>query len=471
MRKFSILKFLVLAGWALSSIMQLEGCANIVPPSGGPKDSLPPYLIAARPIDSATNVFPKEILVGFNEYITSTSIQENLIISPTLKNIPLIDARLNTIKIRITDTLLNNTTYSIQFGNAIKDVNEGNILKNFTYVFSTGASLDTGKINGKVILAENGRVDSSLLVILQPAEKDSAIFKERPNYYTKLNGKGEFGFNFLPKGAYNIFVLPNDYSKKYDDSTKLFAFLDSAIRIETTKDSLQLYAFQGAKKPEKSKSSTSAKTTKKAGPVLKYSKDFDGSEQDVLHPLHLTFETPVHFNDSFPIALCDTFNKKLEAASIRIDSAHPETVIIEYAWKFATKYRLIIPQASIQDSLNNILVKTDTLNFFTKREEAYNNAVIKMKGFENLKNPILQLTQDDKVKFSYPVTSALINIARLPLGDYTLRLLIDNNNNGKWDTGAFYGKPKRQAEIVKWFATPLNIRANWENEISLVLNK
>ena len=471
MRKFSILKFLVLAGWALSSIMQLEGCANIVPPSGGPKDSLPPYLIAARPIDSATNVFPKEILVGFNEYITSTSIQENLIISPTLKNIPLIDARLNTIKIRITDTLLNNTTYSIQFGNAIKDVNEGNILKNFTYVFSTGASLDTGKINGKVILAENGRVDSSLLVILQPAEKDSAIFKERPNYYTKLNGKGEFGFNFLPKGAYNIFVLPNDYSKKYDDSTKLFAFLDSAIRIETTKDSLQLYAFQGAKKPEKSKSSTSAKTTKKAGPVLKYSKDFDGSEQDVLHPLHLTFETPVHFNDSFPIALCDTFNKKLEAASIRIDSAHPETVIIEYAWKFATKYRLIIPQASIQDSLNNILVKTDTLNFFTKREEAYNNAVIKMKGFENLKNPILQLTQDDKVKFSYPVTSALINIARLPLGDYTLRLLIDNNNNGKWDTGAFYGKPKRQAEIVKWFPTPLNIRANWENEISLVLNK
>lgn len=88
MRKFSILKFLVLAGWALSSIVQLEGCANIVPPSGGPKDSLPPYLITARPIDSATNVFPKEILVGFNEYITTTSIQENLIVSPSLKNTP-----------------------------------------------------------------------------------------------------------------------------------------------------------------------------------------------------------------------------------------------------------------------------------------------------------------------------------------------------------------------------------------------
>ena len=471
MRKFSILKLGVLAIWALSSIMQLEGCANIVPPSGGPKDSLPPYLIAARPIDSALGVFPKEILVGFNEYITSNAIQENLIISPTLKNMPLIDARLNTIKIRITDTLLNNTTYSIQFGNAIKDVNEGNILKNFTYVFSTGASLDTGKINGKVILAESGKVDSSLVVILQPATKDSAIFKERPNYYTKLNGKGQFSFNFLPKGAYNIFVLPNDYTKKYDDSTKLFAFLDSAIHIETTKDSLQLYAFQGAKKPEKRNASTTVKKNKVAGPVLKYSKDFDGNEHDILHPIQLTFETPIHFNDSFPITLCDTLNKKIEAASISIDTAHPETIIVSYPWKFSTKYRLMIPQASIKDSLNNILVSTDTLKFVTKSEDAYNSALIRMKGFENLKNAIMQLSQNDKVKFSYPIQSALLKIKQLPLGEYTLTLLLDNNNNGKWDSGAFYGKPKRQPEIVKWFASPLSIRANWDNEISLILNK
>jgi len=471
MSKFSILKLGVLAIWALSSIMQLEGCANIVPPSGGPKDSLPPYLITARPIDSALGVFPKEILVGFNEFITTTSIQENLIVSPTLKNIPLIDARLNSIRIRIADTLLNNTTYSIQFGDAIKDVNEGNVLKNFTYVFSTGARLDTGKIKGKVILAENGRVDSSFVVILQPAGKDSAIFKERPNYYTKLNGKGQFSFNFLPKGAYNIFVLPNDYTKKYDDSTKFFAFLDSAINIETTKDSLQLYAFQGAKKLIKIKSSSTLKTTKKTGAILKYNKDFDGSEQDILHPLHLTFETPIHFNDSFSIVLCDTFNKKLDGSSISIDTAHPETIIVSYPWKFATKYRLIIPQSSIKDSLNNILLKTDTLAFITKKEEAYNSATIRMKGFENLKNPILQLSQDDKVKFSYPIVSALLTIKQLPLGEYTLTLLLDNNNNGKWDTGAYYGKQKQQPEIVQWFPTALNIRANWENEINLILNK
>lgn len=118
-------------------------------------------------------------------------------------------------------------------------------------MFSTGTRLDTGKIYGKVMLAESGKVDSTFVVILQPAGKDSAIFKERPNYYTKLNGKGQFGFNFLPKGAYNIFVLPNDYTKKYDDSTKLFAFLDSTVSIETTKDSFNFTLFKEPKNLKK----------------------------------------------------------------------------------------------------------------------------------------------------------------------------------------------------------------------------
>ena len=471
MKKFSLLYGLFCVGLALTTILQFEGCANIVPPGGGPRDSLPPYLIAARPIDSATKVHPKEILIGFNEYITTSSIQENLIVSPTIKNIPLIDARLNSIRIRISDTLLENTTYSIQFGNAIKDVNEGNILKNFTYVFSTGDKIDTGKLKGKVRIAQTGRVDSNFIVVLHPASKDSAIFKERPNYYTKLNGKGQFSFNFLPKGDYQIFVLPNDYTKRYDDSTKLFAFLDSAVQIETAQDSLQLYVFQGAKKPEKRKTTSSVKTLKKQTALLKYSKDFDGSEQDILHPLHLTFETPVHFNDSFSISLCDTMNKKLEEARISIDAAHPEIISITYPWKTATKYKLIIPQASIKDSLENILIKTDTLKFITKAASAYNSASIKLIGFEKLENPILQFTQEDKVKFSYPITSNILKIAQLPVGEYTLKLLLDKNKNGQWDTGAYYGKKKQQPEIVTIFTTPLNIRANWDNEITLTLNK
>ena len=144
----SLLKTTTLIVIAAIGLAQISGCANIVPPSGGPRDSLPPYLLVAKPHDSSVNINPKEIVIAFNEYISTDAVQENLIFSPTIKTMPLIDARLNMLRIRINDTLANNTTYSLKFGNAIKDVNEGNIAKGFTYVFSTGNYIDTGIFKG-----------------------------------------------------------------------------------------------------------------------------------------------------------------------------------------------------------------------------------------------------------------------------------------------------------------------------------
>ena len=132
-----LIKIVVIGFFAFSSAVQITGCANIIPPLGGPKDSLPPYLVASKPHDSSLNIQPKELLITFNEFIVSSSIQENLVVSPSLKNIPLVDARLNMLKVRIIDTLQPNTTYSFEFGNAIKDVNEGNVAKNFTYVLNS----------------------------------------------------------------------------------------------------------------------------------------------------------------------------------------------------------------------------------------------------------------------------------------------------------------------------------------------
>jgi hypothetical protein len=468
MRKIGFLKFVVLGFFAISSVMQMTSCANIVPPGGGPRDSLPPYLVAAKPHDSSINSQPKEILIAFNEYIQSTSIQENLVVSPSLKTTPLIDAKLNVLKIRIIDTLKPNTTYSLEFGNAIKDVNEGNIAKNFTYVFSTGNHLDTGNLTGTVNLAETGKIDTTLIVVLQPAEKDSAIFKEKPLYYTRINGKGKFSFHFLPPYTYHVFVLPSDYSKKYDDSTKLFAFANEPITIQAHNDSIRLYVFQGAKKVEKRR--TTNKANNKAGAVLKFSRNFDGTEQDQLKPLLLGFETPVHFNDSFPITLCDTLNNKLSGYKIYIDSLHAETVVIDYPWKQLTKFHLILPKASIKDSLNNTLTKTDTLAFTTKSDAAYGACVFRMTGVDEKLNQILQLTQEDKVKFSYPLTKSTINVEKLPPGEYVLKILNDTNQNGKWDTGSYFGKVKKQPEIVQMLSTPLTIKPNWENEIILIIN-
>jgi hypothetical protein len=470
MNKYTFLKIIVFCFFAFSSAVQITGCANIVPPSGGPKDSLPPYLVAAKPHDSSLNIQPKELLMTFNEFIVSSSVQENLVVSPSLKNVPLVDARLNMLKVRIIDSLQPNTTYSFEFGNAIKDVNEGNVATNFTYVFSTGDHLDTGILKGTVTMAETGKVDTTLIVILQPVEKDSAIFKDRPLYYTRINGKGIFTFHFLPSATYNLFVLPNDYTKKYDDSTKLFAFVNEPVAIQPHSDSIHLFVFQGAKKLEKKKNANN-KNANKVSTGLKYSKSFEGNEQDLLKTLNLTFETPIHLNDSFPILLCDTFNKKLESYTARIDSLHPETLVIDYPWKSQTKLHLILPKASIKDSLNNTLSKTDTLKFITKSEAAYGASTIRIIGNDEKLNQVLQLVQEDKVKFSYRITSSSINIKQLPPGEYVLKLLNDTNSNGIWDTGSYYGKPKKQPEKVKLLTTPLMIKANWENELILNINK
>ena len=469
MIRFKLIPAILLICLTAMAIIQIGGCANIVPPSGGPRDSIPPYAVYAKPKDSSTNIAPKEILISFNEYITTNAIQEQLIVSPNIKNNPLVDQRLNMVRIRLSDSLNANTTYSLQFGNALRDVNEGNIAQNFTYVFSTGDYIDTGKLYGKVQIAETGLVDSSLIAVLHPIDNDSAIFKDKPAYYTRINGQGIFEFNFLPSKDFNIYILPNDYNKRYDDSTKLFAFLNNTVHPTKTNDSIQLYAFEASpKKEKKSASNSSVKNAKKQAPVLKYSSNLEGNEKDILSSLTLNFETPIRLNDSFKIGITDTNLIKLETAQVMVNKQNKQQVEIEFPWEANTDYKLVLPQKSIQDSLSNFLVKADTIRFKTKPESSYGTAILRVNGFQQFEQPVLLLIQDQKVKFSYPITQNVLRIPLLPPGDYQLKLLMDVNQNGRWDTGKFMGK-KLQPELVRNLNLNLNIRVNWDNEMNLIL--
>jgi hypothetical protein len=451
------------------AIIQMGGCANIVPPSGGPRDSIPPYAVYAKPKDSSTNIAPKEILISFNEYITTNALQEQLIVSPSIKNNPLVDQRLNMVRIRLSDSLNANTTYSLQFGNALRDVNEGNIVQNYTYVFSTGDQIDTGKLYGKVQIAETGMVDSTLIAVLHPIENDSAIYKDKPTYYTRINGKGVFEFKYLPANNFNIYIVPNDYNKRYDDSTKLFAFLNVPVHPTKTKDSIQLYAFEASPKKEKKIASIAAvKNAKKQSPVLKFSSNLEGKEKDILSPLTLNFETPIRLNDSFTMRITDTNLVQQEVAVPGINAQNKKQVDIHFPWEANTDYKLVLPQRSIMDSLSNFLIKADTIRFKTKPESSYGSAILRINGFQEFEHPVLLLIQDQKVKFSYPITQNLLRIDLLPPGDYQLKLLTDANQNGRWDTGQFMGK-KLQPELVRNLKLILNIKSNWDNEMNLIL--
>jgi hypothetical protein len=469
MTRFKLIPAVLFICFTAMALTQLGGCANIVPPSGGPRDSIPPYAVYAKPKDSSTNIAPKEILISFNEYITTNALQEQLIVSPNIKNNPLVDQRLNMVRIRLSDSLNANTTYSLQFGNAIRDVNEGNIFQNYTYVFSTGNQIDTGKLFGKVQIAETGMVDSTLIAVLHPIENDSAIFKDKPTYFTRINGRGIFEFKFLPSTNFNIYIVPNDYNKRYDDSTKLFAFLNNTVHPSKTNDSIQLYAFEASPKKEKKPATIAGvKNAKKQSPVLKYSSNLEGKEKDILSPLTLNFETPIQFNDSFAIRITDTNLVKQEAAVLAINAQNKQQVDIDFPWEADTDYKLLIPQKSIQDSLGNYLIKADTIQFKTKPESSYGTAILRINGFQQFEHPVLLLIQDQKVKFSYPITQNLLRIDLLPPGDYQLKLLIDANQNGRWDTGKFMGK-KLQPELVRNLNLILNIRSKWDNEMNLIL--
>lgn len=160
------------------SLLISPGCANIVPPQGGPRDTIPPVLLKVIPGDSSTRFNSKKIDFYFDEYIDVQDPQTQLLISPLPTINPTVDARLRDLSVRLKDSLLPNTTYTIDFGKAIKDFTEGNIAKDIRYVFSTGNYIDSLEIYGKVLLAETGKTDSTLIAMLHTDPEDSAVYKK-----------------------------------------------------------------------------------------------------------------------------------------------------------------------------------------------------------------------------------------------------------------------------------------------------
>ncbi len=441
-------------------------CANIIPPSGGDRDSLPPVLVSAFPKDSAINVSPKLITLTFDEYISLQDVNSNLIVSPTIKDNPIVDNKLKNVTIKFKDSLEANTTYSLNFGNSIKDVNEGNIIKNFRYIFSTGNTIDNFSYRGKVVLAEKGSIDSTLIVLLHNNTSDTAIFKNRPRYFTRINGKGIFEFNNLSGGYYTAYVLPNDFSKKYDDSTKLFAFRSTPLLINSNTVTDTFYVFEAFKR--KAAQATSVATTvSKTDTRLKFTNSLDNGTQDLLSPLELKFLKPIKKFDSSKLVLTDSGFNSIKPSKISLDST--KTILtVNFPWKEQTRFNLIISKDAVEDTAGIGLIKSDTLKFTTKKETEYGSIRLRFNNINLQKNPILQFIQSDKIIESVPLTSSELIRKLFKSGSFEMRILYDTNKNGVWDTGAF-GKVKRQPEIVQLISKPLSVRANWDNEVNIEL--
>lgn len=221
----------------------LQSCARKGSPEGGPKDEQAPIMVIAKPENESLNFDKKNIKIYFDEYIVLKDLTKQLIISPPLKNAPLITPQgtpSKYINIKLLDSLKENTTYTFNFGDAIKDNNENNTLENFKYVFSTGKTIDSLTIKGSVKDIKNREITKNYSVLLYKADStfnDSVPYKRKPDYVTKTFDSINYKFTNIKDGKYFIMAIDEEVSDyKFNPALDKIGFKKDTISLP--KDSL-----------------------------------------------------------------------------------------------------------------------------------------------------------------------------------------------------------------------------------------
>jgi hypothetical protein len=223
---FSLLLYGALLLW-------FTGCAKVGSPSGGPKDETPPKVVESIPKNKAVNIKTDRIEITFDEFIALKNINDELVISPPLKSRPFARIRNKTLVIDIDNELKENITYTFNFGNAITDNNEGNLLPDFEFIFSTGNTIDSLSVTGKAINAYNHKAEKEkIYIMLYDNLNDSAPYYDLPLYITKASAEGRYAINNIKADTFRLFALKDANNNfKFDLNNEMIAFSDSFIIV------------------------------------------------------------------------------------------------------------------------------------------------------------------------------------------------------------------------------------------------
>ena len=226
-------------------------CAKRGNITGGLKDTLAPVLRESEPKNFKTNFTGNEIKLSFDEYIKLKDINKQLIVSPPMNTAPVITPTSSSkfISIKIKDTLLPNTTYSLNFGQSIQDNNEGNVYPQFKYVFSTGSTIDSLSISGTIEDALESKSDNFVTVMLYEINEkytDSIVYKEKPRYVTNtLDSASTFKIENIKAGKYQLIALKDKNNNFiYNPGKDKIAFHKEPIVIGPKNDNYILQLFQ-----------------------------------------------------------------------------------------------------------------------------------------------------------------------------------------------------------------------------------
>jgi len=524
---------------AILCLFGLTRCAQQIAPTGGLRDLYPPILDTLKsnpslPENFSTGFNAKEITLTFNEFIELSDPNKNIVITPSLIKNPVYRVKGKKLYITLADSLLENTTYTINFGNAIKDITEGNIVKNFNYVFSTGTFIDSLQYAGRVYDAITKKPLENITVMLYNQDIDSIPLKDKPLYFTSTNGIGKFNFKYLKPGRYKIIAindLNNDY--RYNPKTESVAFMKNQIELPLVNNDTIEHKLILFKENTKTQFVTESSYSHPGLITIVLNmvsegvevKDLDGNipkylelsnQNDTINiwidsiarnKSDISFalfdetnnfsdtikikiiapkkpkEAPLTFTNNLtkglnlgrdielkfntPLALIDSNEIKItrndEPVNFKMEKAGVNSVIISSNWKPNSKYTVkLLPKAFV----NIYGTTTDTIerSFRCKSDKDYGSLLFDLSVSEG--NYLLFLYKEDALIKEVNFTGKSYNnkYSQLSPGNYSFKLVYDENNNGKWDTGDLL--KKLQPERIEYYTKGINIRAGWDLDVT-----
>ena len=221
-------------------MMMIAGCARMGQPDGGWYDDKPPQILATTPEDNGTGVKEKKVVIYFDEFIKVEDATNNVVVSPPQLEMPEIKGAGKKIIVELKDSLKENTTYTIDFSDAITDNNEGNPLGNYTFTFSTGAQVDTMEVSGTILDASNLEPVKGIMVGLYADLEDSAFYTKPLLRVARTDSRGRFIIRGVAKGKYRAYALQDmDGDYKYSQKGEMIAFSDRIIEPTCGPDTRQ----------------------------------------------------------------------------------------------------------------------------------------------------------------------------------------------------------------------------------------
>jgi hypothetical protein len=243
--KFKTWQFFLIFIFGFYQFFLVEGCASQKTIEGGPRDSISPIVLKMTPPNLTTNFNSKTVIIDFDEYFKINDQFREFNVSPDMEHLPQLKIKKRSLEISFPDTLEKNTTYTLNFGKAIADINEGNVLKNFTYVFSTGPKLDSLTMSGKVVDALTAEPILDALAFIVPIDRDTIIGKSKPSIYTMTDSSGNFTLKNLRENTYKVYALREKTGDKiYQQVSDEIGFLKDSVVLTGNVTGLNIKVFK-----------------------------------------------------------------------------------------------------------------------------------------------------------------------------------------------------------------------------------